>query len=390
MRRTLLWLWLCGCGLDVREPSPAAVPFRPILAPELPGSPVDPAVFAAAVRAGVRQRSANEAVFEVDSFLAALTVLDLRSGRPSVTMRPVVTGGLQTGYSVAGVREGSVYAAIGLLDGDVIEAINGGPLDAPERALDALAGSERGAVLQVQRAGVSAAIELRIGGAVGWAQVLAQRGGAAAADGSAPGAAVAAVAAGAPVPVLEDRSFAAGDAAALDGPAASDEASPGLAGRGGAGAGHGGSGGRGRSGAGQGGGSGAGQGGASPGGGAGTRPGAPSGGGAAVGVQCAADGSCSVARREFDAMVADPDRLARQVQVSPTRGGYRLSGIRGGSDVSKLGFRNGDVLRAVNGTQLDDDFGLIGLYTGLASTRTYNVTYERGGARHTRTIRIRE
>lgn len=89
-------------------------------------------------------------------------------------------------------------------------------------------------------------------------------------------------------------------------------------------------------------------------------------------------------------MVADPNKLLRQVQVSEVNSGYRLSGIRGDSDVSKLGFRNGDVLVAINGTRLDDQLGLLGLYGGLGSTRTYNVSYERGGVRKTRTIRVRD
>jgi general secretion pathway protein C len=97
-----------------------------------------------------------------------------------------------------------------------------------------------------------------------------------------------------------------------------------------------------------------------------------------------------VARRDFDAMVANPEKLLRQVQVSPSGGGYRLSGIHAGSQVSQLGFRNGDVITAVNGTRLDDQLGLLGLYAGLDSTRSYNVTYQRGGARHTRTIRLRD
>lgn len=386
MRRALLCLWLCGCGIDVREPSPAAVPFRPIVAPGLPDSPVDPAVFAAAVRAGVRQRSANEAVFEVDAFLAALTVEDLRSGRPSVTMTPVLVGEQQAGYRVSGVREGSVYAAIGLLDGDVIEAINGVPLDAPQRALDALAGSERGAVLQVLRGGVGGATELRVAGGLAWEKLLALRGGAAGA-------------------VPEDRSLetagAGGDGAAVDGPggAGAGPESSGSAGTRGSGAAgsvgaRGSAGSAGSRGSGSAGSPGAGPGSAGSGGGGSTRPGASTPAGtrpsSGAGVECAADGSCSVSRREFDAMVDDPGRLARQVQVSPTNGGYRLSGVRAGSDVSKLGFRNGDVLRAVNGTQLDDDFGLIGLYAGLATTRTYNVTFERGGVRRTRTIRLRD
>lgn len=344
MRAALtLSLCLCACGIELREPSPASAPVRSLPAPTLP-PPVDPAVFAAAVRAGVRQRNANESVFEVDAFLAALTLEDLRSARPSLVLSPVVADGVQTGYRVAGVREGSVYAAIGLLDGDVVEAINGVPLVDGEQAMQTLGGSERGAVLQISRAGVSATSELRIAGGLAWAQVLGLplRPTAGAPEESVPEEpvpeeAVPRVAArpGSPVPA----------GARPGGSPSTPAASPGHAG-----------------------------------------DSAASG----AGVLCAADGSCSVSRKAFDAMVADPNRLLRQVQVSEAEGGYRLSGIRGDSDVGKLGFRNGDVVTAVNGTSMTDELGLLGLYGGLGRTRTYNVTVRRDGGRQTRTIRLRD
>jgi len=345
--RAALTLVLClaACGVEVREPSPASAPVRVLPAPTLP-PPVDAAVFAAAVRAGVRQRNANESVFEVDAFLAALTLEDLRSGRPSLGLSPVVTDGVQSGYRVAGVREGSVYAAIGLLDGDVIEAINGVALVDGEQAMQSLGASERGAMLRISRAGVSSTSELHIAGGLAWAQVL--------------GLPLRPVAGGPEEPVPEEP--------------VPEEPLPPVAARPGSPV--------------------------PPGARPGSKPAPPSAsgsstgsGGAAgsgAGVLCAADGSCSVTRKAFDAMVADPNRLLKQVQVSEANNGYRLSGIRGDSDVGKLGFRNGDVVTAVNGTSLDDQLGLLGLYGGLGSTRTYNVTILRGGVRQTRTVRLRD
>ena len=356
MRAALLCvLWLGACGIEVREPSPASGPVRALQAPALPPQ-VDPAVFAAAVRAGVWQRNANESVYEVDAFLAALTVEDLRSGRPSLILGPALAeDGRQSGYSVAGVREGSVYAALGLLDGDVVESINGVPLDGSLQALQALSGGERGMTLQISRGGVSKATELRISGGLAWAQMsalYAAPGGPVPEDGvpdePVPEERVPPVAsqAGSPVPGV----WPSGKPAPAGKPAATHNSAT---------------------------------------------TSKPSGTPASVGtttpaVQCAADGNCSVGRRQFDAMVADPNKLLRQVQVSETNNGYRLSGIRSDSDVGKLGFRNGDVLVSINGTRLDDPFGLLGLYGGLGSTRTYNVGYERGGTRHTRTIRVRD
>lgn len=339
-------LWLSGVvaatlACETREPSPAAVPARVVAAPTVPT--IDPAVLAAAVRDGVRLPDANQGVFEVDAFLVALAVEDLMSGRPSVRVEPSPAGG-PIGYVISGLREGSPYVAIGLQDGDIIEAINDVPLDAPERGLTALAGSQRGARLQIVRAGVGMTRELRVVDGLAWAQVLAQRAGVAPPE---------------PPPAIEP-------AVLEDMPVAEPGGSTPVASR---------------------------PGGARRPGDAAYQP--PSGASgasapAASSVQCGSDGACSVARRDFDAMVADPDKLLRQVQVAPAGGGYRLSGIRGGSQVSQLGFRNGDVITAVNGTRLDDQLGLLGLYAGLDSTRSYNVTYQRGGARHTKTIRLRD
>ncbi len=280
-------------------------------------------------------------MFEVDAFLVALAVEDLSSGRPSLVVQPSPAGG-PIGYAISGVREGSLYAALGLQDGDVIEAINDTPLDAPERGLAALAGSQRGARLQIVRDGVGMTRELRVVDGLAWGQVLAQRAGIAAP----PSPEVI------EAPVLEDMPVAN---------AGSPSGGSGSARRPGEGATQG----------------------AAP---RGSSPTSSSTGS----VQCGSDGACSVTRREFDAMVADPDKLSRQVQVSPSGSGYRLSGIRGGTQVSQLGFKNGDVITAVNGTRLDDQLGLLGLYAGLDSTRSYNVTFLRGGTRQTRTIRLRE
>ena len=264
---------------------------------------------------------------------------------PTHHLARVASPGLELGPQFGGWPEAAIGGPIALLqDGDIIEAINDVPLDAPERGLTALAGSQRGARLQIVRAGVGMTRELRVVDGLAWAQVLAQRAGVAPPE---------------PPPAIEP-------AVLEDMPVAEPGGSTPVASR---------------------------PGGARRPGDAAYQP--PSGASgasapAASSVQCGSDGACSVARRDFDAMVADPDKLLRQVQVAPSGGGYRLSGIRGGSQVSQLGFRNGDVITAVNGTRLDDQLGLLGLYAGLDSTRSYNVTYQRGGARHTKTIRLRD
>src|SRR5688500_14290766 len=120
-----MWTLVCGlcgaCGLVTPESSPAEQPARVLATPGVTPVVVDPAVFAAAVRIGVRQPDANQAVWELDPFLAALVVEDLASARPSLTLTPEIADGITLGHRISGVREGSVYAALGLLDGDIVE-----------------------------------------------------------------------------------------------------------------------------------------------------------------------------------------------------------------------------------------------------------------------------
>lgn len=359
MRLTAVWV-LCGltigCDALAPETSPATLPARVVEAPTLSPSTVDSLVLAAAIRDGVRQRSANEGLYEVDAFLATLVVEDLRSARPSVVLAPVAENGLQIGYRISGIRDGSVYGAVGLLDGDLIESINGVVLAGPDQVAGAIVGSDRVAALQVTRAGVSSVRELRIRPGLAWSTLLAARTGAPPPD-LADGTGVIdppIVAVIEPPPELPLEPPGASPSPRTS-PRGSSTPTPNT-------------------------------------GKPAPRPSPsnpPASGPASSGIACAGDGSCTIPRREFDAAVADPDRLLRQVQFTEVSGGIRLYGVRAGSQVSALGFRNGDIIKSVNGTGMDDQLGLLGLYAGLGNTSTYNVRVARGGATQTRTIRIR-
>jgi general secretion pathway protein C len=49
---------------------------------------------------------------------------------------PNYRGGKYDGFKLVGVRPGSLYRAIGIRSGDVIKAVNGNPIDSPNKALD--------------------------------------------------------------------------------------------------------------------------------------------------------------------------------------------------------------------------------------------------------------
>ena len=108
-------LWLSGalcvlaCELQTREPSPASVPARVVTAPAV-GSPIEPAVFAAAVRAGVRQPDPNQGLYEVDAFLVALNGRARREGLDA-SMRQGVARSLVPTLRAAVVTDARVREA---------------------------------------------------------------------------------------------------------------------------------------------------------------------------------------------------------------------------------------------------------------------------------------
>ncbi len=69
--------------------------------------------------------------------------------------QPVFAGGQQKGYRVYPGRNRSQFAALGLMPGDLVTAVNGAPLDDPNRGLETLRGMGAGSpvILTVERNG---------------------------------------------------------------------------------------------------------------------------------------------------------------------------------------------------------------------------------------------
>lgn len=375
MLRAAPWLvlLLSGCeALTDRQPTPTGAPVSAATLAE-------PGPLRAAIAAGVRRRSENEASYEIDAFVAALAVEELASGTGGVRVEPAFERGAQVGYRLGEVVPGSVYQLVGLRAGDVIEAIGEVRLDSPGRAAGLLGRSGRGAQVTVSRDGVGFSLDLRIAGGLAWSELLRSRTGS-------PGQVAGDMSAGTG-PLAQgpgDRSSVAEDGGLPAGPRDGEAGGTPVVPLGGAGSAPSGApaGPRPTSGAKPGGTSGGGSGGASGSAGASTPAGK-------TGVQCASTASCTLDKSVFDAAVADPGKLERQASISPARGGYKLTRVAPGSTVAALGFRPGDLIVSVNGARLDDDMAALGLYMGLESTRSYNVTYERNGARASKSIALR-
>ncbi len=110
-----------------------------------------------------RIKKLDDHTFEVDRAF----VRDLVSGvaRPgNVRMIPIVTDGDVKGVRLAAVRAGSIPAAIGLRNADVINAIDGDPIKSAQQLLDLYARLDQLSSVELQgtRGGKPLAISLRL------------------------------------------------------------------------------------------------------------------------------------------------------------------------------------------------------------------------------------
>jgi general secretion pathway protein C len=89
------------------------------------------------------------------------------------------------------------------------------------------------------------------------------------------------------------------------------------------------------------------------------------------------------------------DSLVSQVRAIPHKGpdgeidGFRLSAIRRGSLLQKLGIKNGDVVHGVNGTPLTSATGAMGAFQSMQSERSFSFEVSRRNQKHTFEYSIR-
>ena len=101
-------------------------------------------------------------------------------------------------------------------------------------------------------------------------------------------------------------------------------------------------------------------------------------------IKCAEAGRCTLSRAFLEAFISNPSTLARQARVMPsvkdghTRG-FKFYGIRPASLPQLIGFKNGDLLTAVNGAPLTSMDAAMGLYSKLRVTTELRLDIERKG-----------
>jgi general secretion pathway protein C len=102
---------------------------------------------------------------------------------------------------------------------------------------------------------------------------------------------------------------------------------------------------------------------------------------------------CTVQREFVDELIAKPSLLSKQARIVPAirdgeTQGFKFYGIRRGSLPRLLGLKNGDLLMAVNGTDLDSMDRAMNLYTKLRRANHLSVRIKRKGKVVTKEIQI--
>jgi len=107
------------------------------------------------------------------------------------------------------------------------------------------------------------------------------------------------------------------------------------------------------------------------------------------GIEKQSEDEYTVPQSVVDNALEDLDKLASQVRVRPHRDsdgnvdGYRLSAIRRGTLLDKLGIKNGDIVHEVNGYQLNSSSGAMTAFQSLQSEGSFQFDVSRRNRRRT-------
>ncbi|MBN1114379.1 MAG: hypothetical protein JXA66_03485 [Oligoflexia bacterium] len=113
-----------------------------------------------------------------------------------------------------------------------------------------------------------------------------------------------------------------------------------------------------------------------------------------AGIRQISEDHVLVEKGEVDRALENINELLTQARAVPHLengqvAGFRIFGIKPGSLYDKLGAKNGDIIRSVNGVEIRDPASAMSLYQKLRSTDKFEINFERGGENRTSTIDIR-
>lgn len=114
-----------------------------------------------------------------------------------------------------------------------------------------------------------------------------------------------------------------------------------------------------------------------------------------TGITKLSDTKYQVDQSVIDDAMGNFEMLATQIKAYPHKGsdgqidGFRLASIRPSSLFAKLGIKNGDIVHAVNGTQLTSAEGALSAYQSLKNERGFNFDITRKNQRQTMEYEVR-
>lgn len=105
---------------------------------------------------------------------------------------------------------------------------------------------------------------------------------------------------------------------------------------------------------------------------------APPAGADSGGIRMVAEGQYEIDRAELDAALDNMNQLITQVRAVPhfqggQSTGFRLFAIRQNSIFDRIGLRNGDIIKRINGTDVSDASRALGLFQNLRNVRQVEV-----------------
>ena len=91
----------------------------------------------------------------------------------------------------------------------------------------------------------------------------------------------------------------------------------------------------------------------------------------------------------IDDAIQDVSKLMTEIKIQPHESGLALSDIKPNSIFRRMGLRNGDVLRSVDGQEIHSVDDALKLYESLKSADNVNVVLQRRGSERTINYNIR-
>jgi general secretion pathway protein C len=121
---------------------------------------------------------------------------------------------------------------------------------------------------------------------------------------------------------------------------------------------------------------------------------APSSSGGDSGIEQIDENNYTIPRDEIDKQLSNLNSIATQARIVPsfkngTANGFKLFSIRPGSIYSKIGIQNGDVIRRINGYDINSPDKALEVYSKLKESSKIEIELERRGKPVTKNYAIK-